>query len=81
MPAPDPHTTPPVANEDEVVQGIHQFEHRVVACSYLAAKIVSVLAVLGVLLVLEASVLAHLWSAEFPPNGPGPSQSPASSVR
>jgi hypothetical protein len=55
--------------DDRILQIIERIEKRVVACSYLVAKTVSVLVFLAALLLLEAGVLKHLWSAEFAPRG------------
>jgi hypothetical protein len=52
-------------DRDLVLHKLEQAEKRVVACSFLVAKIVSVVALLLTLLLLEAGMVARVWETEF----------------
>jgi hypothetical protein len=68
----DPSIEP---GRDIVLGAMERIERRVIASSFLAAKIVSVAAILAALLLLEFSAVRRIWEVEF---GANPSGQPAS---
>jgi hypothetical protein len=51
---------------DTLLLALEQAERRIVAISFLVAKIISVGILLILLLVLEAGVVTRLWESDFP---------------
>jgi hypothetical protein len=54
-----------LTDRDLVLHKLERAEKRVVACSFLVAKVVSVVALLLTLLILEAGMVARVWETEF----------------
>lgn len=54
---------------DTFVTVLERAEKRVVACSFLLAKIISVVALLLSLIVLEAGAVSRIWHTEFRSDG------------
>lgn len=52
-------------DKDNVVEALERAERRVMAVSFLLAKIVSVGALLAALVLLEAGVVKRIWATEF----------------
>jgi hypothetical protein len=51
--------------DDPIVVAVERAERRVVACSFLLAKILSVVALLLCLALIEAATIKHLWESEI----------------
>jgi hypothetical protein len=51
--------------EDSLFRAFERMERRVVLCSLLLAKTVSVLAILAALIILEGGAIVRLWTSEF----------------
>jgi hypothetical protein len=60
--------SPEWTEKDLILARLERAEKRVVACSFLVAKIVSVLALLLTLLLLETGVVIRVWETEFGPH-------------
>jgi hypothetical protein len=59
------NSAPPEWTEkDPILDRLERAEKRVVACSFLVAKTVSVIALLLALLLLETGVVIRVWNAE-----------------
>ncbi len=51
--------------KDELLETLERTEKRVIAMSFLLAKVISVAALLAALVLLEAGVVKRIWETEF----------------
>jgi len=54
------------SHRDNILDAFERTEKRIITCSFLMVKIVSYLAWVAALILLEAGVLRQIWKIEFP---------------